>query len=1230
MGEKMKCLPGWKIVRTIGKGSFGTVCEIEKEDEFGAVIHSALKVISIPETDAEIKDYRDDGYDDASITALFKSRVEDVTAEFKLMNKLKGHSNIVSFEDYSIVQHDNVPGYDILIRMELLTPLPDYINRQFPGGEIPDKAAIGLGVDMCRALELCKKNRIIHRDIKPQNIFVNENGDFKLGDFGVAKTSDHTTRATKTGTFGYMAPEVYWGKPYNASADLYSLGLVMYWMLNERRGPFLPLPPVVPKSVQNAEAMDRRMAGESLPAPKHGSEALKRIILRACAFDPNDRYENPTEMKRDLERLAVEAVAEEPHAEPKQKNIPFTADDGEKTFGVFGDRSSTPVEPSVEEEKTFGVFGGKPSMPEEPPTEEDKKTFGIGSETPVRGVPEKPEPVRTETAEPNTQKKASVPVEEGEKTFGIFGARRPKEPEPVPADDDATVSVKEPAQAGPAEKPVEPKKETKPVETKKETKPVEPKKETKPVRTEPEQKEKPVKTKPAEKKQQKTKSKLPVILSIAAALVIAAVVLIVVLAGKGKKTSQVAEQPTTEPVVTAAPTPEPTPSPEPVVTDSHPNTVNVGDIVVFGSYEQDNNEANGKEDITWRVLAVDGDKVLAISINGLDVQSYASSRTSTTWKTSFIREWLNDTFLNAAFNTTQQGMILDTPVMGNSNPTYNTADENSTTDKVFLLNATEAETYFLSDRERQCLITDYAKAKVENDVLTNEKSQSYHYSWWLRTPGKEYDQASVINPDGTINLEGVFVDCSCLEKTVYGNGNEVETEEYYICFREPCFFFSNNSVYNFYTNYKSYFINNNGTDIYAKYIEAENDYIPVTDEMISDLIEISRKFGDGNPEAWKEWCFAPIRTETDAIYMIRPAIWVDTSKGMGLIVAAKTEGESEPTPKPTPTPNPVVTFQDAAFEKAFRMEYNKSGTIYQSDILAVRGLFLGNHALKDISDIALFKNLVDLSIGGNQISDISALKELTELTTLDICCNQISDISALSGLTNLQILYCECNQISDISALSGLTNLTELWSYSNQISDISAVKGMTKLKRLNFGDNKISDISALKGLTNLTYLSIGCNQVVDLSAINGLTQLTGLDADINQISDISVLRNMTNLTELSLGENQISDISVISGLTNLSSASLNGNQISDISALQGLTKLSSLSLSHNQISDISPLSNLKELTWLQLGPGNHISDLTPLYELQKLENLGIEDNSLTQNRINEIKEKLPKCEITVW
>lgn len=304
MMKKIPCpLPGWEIVRVIGTGSYGKVYEIEKIDAFGSTEHSALKVISIPESSSEVRAYRDDGLDDESITAILTNRVKDISEEFQLMSALKGQTNIVSYEDHKTEAHQDDPGYDILIRMELLTSLPDYFNKNLAAGEMDEDIVIQLGIDICKALELCRKNNIIHRDIKPQNIFVNANGDFKLGDFGIARTLDHSTHATKAGTYGYMAPEVYKAEKYNASVDIYSLGLVMYWMLNERRGPFLPLPPETPKPSQNREALDRRMGGENLPCPRHASPALADVVLKACAFASEDRFSSPKEMRLKLEEI---------------------------------------------------------------------------------------------------------------------------------------------------------------------------------------------------------------------------------------------------------------------------------------------------------------------------------------------------------------------------------------------------------------------------------------------------------------------------------------------------------------------------------------------------------------------------------------------------------------------------------------------------------------------------------------------------------------------------------------------------------------------------------------------------------------------------------------------------------------------------------------------------------------------------------------------------------------
>lgn len=117
----------WRIERKIGEGSFGTVYEIRRED-FGQVYCAALKVITVPQNEAELKNIRQEGMNDESIHGYFYGVVEDIVREFALMSHLKGMTNVVSCEDYEVIPHDNGMGWDILIRMELLTPLLEYAS----------------------------------------------------------------------------------------------------------------------------------------------------------------------------------------------------------------------------------------------------------------------------------------------------------------------------------------------------------------------------------------------------------------------------------------------------------------------------------------------------------------------------------------------------------------------------------------------------------------------------------------------------------------------------------------------------------------------------------------------------------------------------------------------------------------------------------------------------------------------------------------------------------------------------------------------------------------------------------------------------------------------------------------------------------------------------------------------------------------------------------------------
>lgn len=162
-----------------------------------------------------------DGFDEESITARFNGYLEDIIREYSLMASLKGNKNVVYCDDVRQIQHEDGIGWDIYIKMELLTPLVKTLGKTVTENEV-----INIGIDMCNALVLCKEQNIVHRDIKPQNIFVSKDGVYKLGDFGIAKTAERTTSGTKTGTYKYMAPEVYKSQPYGAAADQYSLGML--------------------------------------------------------------------------------------------------------------------------------------------------------------------------------------------------------------------------------------------------------------------------------------------------------------------------------------------------------------------------------------------------------------------------------------------------------------------------------------------------------------------------------------------------------------------------------------------------------------------------------------------------------------------------------------------------------------------------------------------------------------------------------------------------------------------------------------------------------------------------------------------------------------------------------------------------------------------------------------------------------------------------------------------
>ena len=288
--------PEWNEDCVLGEGSFGKVYRA-KRVEYGRTFYSAIKVLTVPKNQQEIKFARSQGMNDEEIYNYFRGLVDNLLNEITLMDNLKGAKNIVGIEDYKIIEREGEIGWDIFIRMELLTPFDSFVSNP----EFSQKDVIRLGVDICTALEVCEQNYIVHRDIKPDNIFISRFGEYKLGDFGIARKLEATqANLSRKGTLNYMAPEVYKSEEYGPNVDIYSLGLVLYTLLNNNRIAFLPPYPQPISYKDNEEALSKRLSGVPLTPPCNASASLGATIIKACSYRPQDRYQTATEFKNAL------------------------------------------------------------------------------------------------------------------------------------------------------------------------------------------------------------------------------------------------------------------------------------------------------------------------------------------------------------------------------------------------------------------------------------------------------------------------------------------------------------------------------------------------------------------------------------------------------------------------------------------------------------------------------------------------------------------------------------------------------------------------------------------------------------------------------------------------------------------------------------------------------------------------------------------------------------------
>lgn len=291
-----KVFDHWQIKEILGTGSGGKTAVFRLGRSDSSRGDSALKVVNLIEEQGDfyaLPESRRREYE-----AAREACSRNAEREVWLMDELRGNTNIVDYLDHTFVDWSDKSGFgrDLLIRMELLKDL----RKEMKSGKIFSEAEVRkVGHDICNALVLCHKKNILHRDIKPENIFQNRDGSYKLGDFGVSRVLDASPGAsadTGIGTFEYWPAEQSSGQ-YDKRVDIYSLGLVLYELSNGNRLPFAGS-----SYVTNAE-VTKRLSGNPLPKPSNASPELSSVILKACAFKPEDRYQSAAEFLEDIDRL---------------------------------------------------------------------------------------------------------------------------------------------------------------------------------------------------------------------------------------------------------------------------------------------------------------------------------------------------------------------------------------------------------------------------------------------------------------------------------------------------------------------------------------------------------------------------------------------------------------------------------------------------------------------------------------------------------------------------------------------------------------------------------------------------------------------------------------------------------------------------------------------------------------------------------------------------------------
>lgn len=304
-GNILKFMPLWpncKLGKYLGQGAYGEVWELIVKDDNGSTHNEAVKEILVPPfSSGSLEGAKLQGLDIDSAKKYYESVLKATVEEASMQCALSECETIVQFYGYQVKNLSEIGkyGWSIYIRMEILQSFNDFLLTR----RISYEDIARLGIDIAKALETCQKHNLVHRDIKPDNLFYDSKKHlFKLGDFGISHYLDRPTAGKgKAGTLTHMPPEVYAGEDFGFSSDLYALGMILYKLLNDNRIPCLPPYPTPYDMEERDKALVNRLRGAILEYP---ASYKRNMDIQS----PTIRYDASVLIKDKLCKIATKAI----------------------------------------------------------------------------------------------------------------------------------------------------------------------------------------------------------------------------------------------------------------------------------------------------------------------------------------------------------------------------------------------------------------------------------------------------------------------------------------------------------------------------------------------------------------------------------------------------------------------------------------------------------------------------------------------------------------------------------------------------------------------------------------------------------------------------------------------------------------------------------------------------------------------------------------------------------